>query len=118
MTMARVVNKNWLNWNDGYRWTQPIAYSDKSSQTLNIESNIALYKLSQGTPTLSDLERQTPAYPTGWSTTPDFANQGTKEVYMITAKTLNGDYVDIGGYYWSAPMRIGNGTTSGTGADG
>lgn len=118
MTMARKSNDEWINWEGNYRWTQPIAYSDKSSQTLNIDGSIALYKLSQGTPTLSPDERRTKAYPSGWSTTPDFASQGNKEIYMITAKTLNGDLVAVNGYYWSAPMRIGDGTTSGTGADG
>lgn len=117
MTMARTLNGNWLNWDGGYRWTQPIAYSD-NQQTLNIEGNVALYKLSVGAPTLTDEERRTATYPSGWSTTPDFVVQDNKEVYMITAKTLNGDFVLIQGYYWSAPMRIGNGTTSGTGADG
>lgn len=120
MTMARKVNGDWLVWDDGYRWTQPVSYSGgKTTQpTINIESNIALYKLSEGVPTLEESERLTPAYPPGWSPSPDFTNQGNKEVYMITAKTINGVYIEVNGYYWSAPMRIGNGTTSGTGADG
>lgn len=117
MTTARKVNNSWQNWADGYRWTQPIAYSEKSQQTLSIESNIALYKLSSGTPSLSEQKRKTPSYPEGWSTTPDFVVQNNQEVYMITAKTINGKYQLINGYYWSSPMRIGGGTTSSTGSD-
>lgn len=117
MTMARKVNNSWQNWADGYRWTQPIAYSEKSQQTLIIESNIALYRLSSGTLSLSEQERKTPSYPNGWSTTPDFVVQNNQEVYMITAKTINGKYQLINGYYWSSPMRIGGGTTSSTGSD-
>ena len=37
---------------------------------------------------------------------------------MITAKTVNGEYQYVNGYIWSVPLRIGNGKTSGTGADG
>ena len=117
MTTARKVNNSWQNWADGYRWTQPIAYSEKSQQTLSIESNIALYRLSSGTPSLSEQKRKTPSYPEGWSTTPDFVVQNNQEVYMITAKTINGKYQLINGYYWSSPMRIGGGTTSSTGTD-
>lgn len=117
MTMARTVNGEWLNWGD-YRWTLPIAYNEKQTEAFNIESTIALYKLSQDTPTLSDIQRRTATYPEGWTTTPNFAVQEGKEVYMITAKTINGQYVLQGGYYWSAPMRIGGGTTSTTGTDG
>lgn len=117
MTMARKLNGEYQRWADNHRWTQPIAYGDKTKQTLNIESNIALYRLSSGTPSLSEQERKTPSYPNGWSTTPDFLVQNNKEVYMITAKTINGKYIEVGGYYWSVPMRIGGGTTSTTGSD-
>lgn len=117
MTMARKLNGEYQRWADNHRWTQPIAYGDKTRQTLNIESNIALYRLSSGTPSLSEQERKTPSYPNGWSTTPDFLVQNNKEVYMITAKTINGKYIEVGGYYWSVPMRIGGGTTSTTGSD-
>ena len=117
MTMARKINNSWVNWSDGYRWTQPVAYSEKSQQTISIESNIALYRLSSGTPSLSEQKRKTPSYPNGWSTTPDFVVQNNQEVYMITAKTINGKYQLINGYYWSSPMRIGGGTTSSTGSD-
>lgn len=117
MTMARKLNGEYQRWADNHKWTQPIAYGDKTKQTLNIESNIALYRLSSGTPSLSEQERKTPSYPNGWSTTPDFLVQNNKEVYMITAKTINGKYIEVGGYYWSVPMRIGGGTTSTTGSD-
>ena len=121
LSMARVVNGNYLNWADGYRWTSPVSLGNSNSggSDISITSSIALYKVGTEESTrLSDAERAAKQYPSGWSTTPGTTVSDTQSLYMITAKTVNGEYQYVNGYIWSVPLRIGNGKTSGTGADG
>lgn len=121
MSACRVIKGESVKWNDGFKWLAPISLGGYSSSGGDnpsvIVTTVALYKVGINV-TLSEEARKKKEEPSGWSTTPSNYVGENQFLYMITAKMVNGEYQFVNDYIWSTPLRLGNGTTSGTGADG
>lgn len=121
VSASRVIKGVSVKWNDGFKWLAPISLGGYSSSGGDnpsvIVTTVALYKVGINV-TLSDEARRRKEEPSGWSTTPSNYVGENQFIYMITAKMVNGEYQFVNDYIWSAPLRLGNGSTSGTGADG
>lgn len=101
-------------------FSTPTKWSNLATvESLNITSTISLFNKGQSAEGFDEYRKA--EHPTGWTSSPNFEDIGeTEHVFMITAQTLNGNYIkDDDGNIWSLPIQItyNGSSTSDTGVD-
>lgn len=93
-------------------------------ESLNIKSSKTLFNVGKTAGDFNSAYREeadeSKLAALGWRVYPNQPANGDQHIFMITAETLNGNYITgEDGYIWSAPIQIsyGGSSTSNTGVD-